>query len=129
MPRAISHQRVCAVVSDIGKKAGVVVNKADGKFASAHDPRRSFGTRWARRVKPITLMRLMRHEAIQTTMKFYVELDADDVSDELWRAYGQEGPVLGPTRTEEGETNGRNGVEGESRTLDSATSYRHSQKG
>ena len=56
-PIPIASQRVCAVVSEIGKKAGVVVNKADGKFASAHDLRRSFGTRWAPRVKPITLMR------------------------------------------------------------------------
>ena len=83
-------------MSEIGRKAGVVVNKADGRFAGAHDLRRSFGTRWAPRVKPITLMRLMRHESVQTTMKFCVELDADDEAEELWKAYGQEGPVLGP---------------------------------
>jgi len=54
------------------RKAGVVVNKTDGMFACAHDLRRSFGTLWSRRVKPITLMRLMRHESVQTAMKFYV---------------------------------------------------------
>ena len=43
--------RVGRVISDIGKRAKIVVNKAEGKFASAHDLRRSFGTRWAKRVQ------------------------------------------------------------------------------
>jgi integrase len=41
----ISLERVGRLVSKIGKRAGVVVNRADGKFASAHDLRRAFGTR------------------------------------------------------------------------------------
>jgi integrase len=32
------------IISDIGEAAGVVVNKTDGKFASAHDLRRAFSS-------------------------------------------------------------------------------------
>ncbi len=31
--------------------------------------------------------RLMRHESIQTTMRYYVDLDADAVADEPWKAH------------------------------------------
>ncbi len=75
------------IVTTLGKKAGVVVNKEAGKFASAHDLRRAFGTRWARLVKPAVLMVLMRHESIETTLSYYVDLDADDIADELQAAY------------------------------------------
>jgi integrase len=75
------------IVSLFGRKAGVVVNKAEGKFASAHDFRRSFGTRWAKRVKPLVLKRLMRHASIGTTERYYVDLDSDEVADELWANY------------------------------------------
>lgn len=44
----------------------VVMNE----FASAHDLRRSFGFRWSRRVMPTILRELMRHESIDTTMRF-----------------------------------------------------------
>jgi hypothetical protein len=64
----------------------VVVNKEQGKFASAHDLRRSFGTRWASKVKPATLQLLMRHFTIDTTLRYYVAQDADDVARELWAA-------------------------------------------
>ena len=79
---------VSRIVSAIGKKAGVVVNKADGKFASAHDLRRAFGTRWSFKVKPVTLKLLMRHQQIETTMRYYVDQDADDVADQLWKSHG-----------------------------------------
>jgi integrase len=72
------------IVGKIGKRAGIIVNKAEGKFAGAHDLRRSFGNRWAKRVMPAVLQRLMRHASIQTTMTYYVALDADEVADELW---------------------------------------------
>jgi integrase len=80
----VKPHRVGEILSKIGKKAGVVVNKADGKFATAHDLRRSFGTRWAKKVMPAVLQRLMRHANITTTMKYYVTLDADELADELW---------------------------------------------
>ena len=64
----------------------MVVNKGDGKFASAHDFRRAFGTRWARKVMPMVLQKLMRHDSIETTMRYYVDLDVDDMAEELWKA-------------------------------------------
>jgi len=85
----ITGKRVGRIVSKIGKAAGVVVNKAEGKFASAHDLRRAFGTRWAPRVKPATLQLLMRHASIETTLRYYVAQDSDDVADELWATWGE----------------------------------------
>ena len=79
------------IVSAIGRKATVVTNKAEGKFATAHDLRRAFGTRWAKRVMPAVLQRLMRHAAIQTTMSYYVDLDAGAVADDLWAKFGRQG--------------------------------------
>jgi len=57
------------------------------KFASAHDLRRAFGTRWGPLVKPAVLQAMMRHSSNDTTLSYYVDLDADDVADELWKAY------------------------------------------
>ncbi|MCC6126949.1 MAG: site-specific integrase, partial [Pirellulales bacterium] len=105
----ITPKRVIKIVSNIGKKAGVVVNKTDGKFASAHDLRRAFGTRWAPRVKPATLQLLMRHAEIGTTMKYYVAQDAADVADELWANFGTKAEVynipynIGPEMNQEAE--------------------------
>lgn len=65
--------------------SGIVVS-ADGKTATAHDMRRSFGTRWAKRVQPAVLQQLMRHKNIETTMAYYVDLRADDLADELYKA-------------------------------------------
>jgi integrase len=85
--KTITVKRISRIISAIGKRANVVVNKAENKFASAHDLRRSFGTRWANRVKPATLQLLMRHKSIETTLKYYVEQDADEVADELWKSF------------------------------------------
>jgi integrase len=78
-----SPNRIGRIISDIGEASRVVVND-EGKYVSAHDLRRSFGTRWAARVKPLALKRLMRHSAIETTLRYYVDQDADDVAEELW---------------------------------------------
>ena len=88
------------LVTRIGKKAGVVVGTGDKqkrdkgsgklvavtvrKFASCHDLRRSFGTRWAKRVMPAVLRQLMRHSSIETSMGYYVDLDVDEMADDLW---------------------------------------------
>jgi integrase len=85
--KPITPGRVGRLVSKIGEKAGVVVNKADGKYGSAHDLRRAFCTRWASKVKPATLQLLARHAEIGTTMKYYVAQDAADVADELWAGF------------------------------------------
>jgi len=65
----------------IGKAAGikVYINPKDPekvKYASAHDLRRAFGERWAARLMPAQLKELMRHESIETTLRFYVGTDA-----------------------------------------------------
>jgi hypothetical protein len=75
-------------VGRIGERAGVVTSKADGKYAGCHDLRRGFGTRWARKVMPAVLRRLMRHASISTTMSYYVDLDAADVARELQAQFG-----------------------------------------
>ena len=70
------------------------------KFATAHDLRRSFATRWSRRIKPITLRSIMRHADIKTTMAYYVDQDADEIAEELWRDHvdsGQSGHTSGNT--------------------------------
>ena len=49
---------------------------------------------------PAVLQKLMRHESIETTMGYYVDLDADELAEDLYRAdekgeNGREGTVLG----------------------------------
>ena len=69
-----------AVASGDGEEAG------REREATWNDLRRAFGTRWASRVKPATLKLLMRHRSLETTMRYYVDQDADDVAEELWAA-------------------------------------------
>src|SRR5262249_20871498 len=86
----LSTDWVSRIISDIGEKAGVKVNTDAGgnvKYASAHDLRRSFGERWASRVMPAVLQQLMRHETIETTMKYYVGKNAESTADVLWKAH------------------------------------------
>ena len=77
---------ISTVGSRIGKQAEVLVSERNSKrkFASCHDLRRSFGERWAKKVMPQTLMQLMRHESIDTTLRFYVGNDAEKIGDEIW---------------------------------------------
>ena len=95
-PRLTAH-RVGELVSDIGKMANVKVATKDVvedgketkkvKYASAHDLRRSFGERWATRVMPVVLQELMRHDSIDTTMRYYVGRNAQSTAKVLWRAH------------------------------------------
>lgn len=75
----VSHK-----VTEIGQTAGIVVDETSGKFASAHDLRRSFGDRWSRKVQPKILMELMRHEDISTTLRYYVRSDSEATAATLW---------------------------------------------
>jgi integrase len=104
------------IVSLIGELAGVKVHvhpkSGKIKYASAHDLRRSFGTRWAKRVMPAVLQKFMRHESIQTTMGYYVDLDADELAEQVWKDHerresGQEGTVLGTVGPRGAESEGR----------------------
>jgi len=79
------------VISRIGEVAKVKVaegtrkGKPRTKFASAHDLRRTFATRWVPKVMPATLQKLMRHKSIQTTLDYYTEVQSEAVGDELRR--------------------------------------------
>ena len=111
----LTTKRASRYISAVGKAAKVIVaqdggrkklDKATGKmvtvpkFAGAHDLRRAFGTRWSKRVMPAVLKQLMRHRSIETTMSFYVEHNADDVSADLlpW-ASSVSGSVAPETQT------------------------------
>ena len=91
----LTVDRVSRIISKIGKKAGVVVCKEENQFATAHDLRRSFCTRWAKRVMPATLQRLARHSHISTTLTFYVAQNAADIASDLWSKHGETEPVQG----------------------------------
>lgn len=96
---------ICKTVADIGDKAGAIVNPETGGTATAHDLRRSFGTRWAKRVMPAVLQKLMRHASINTTMSYYVDLNVDEMADDLWREHGEKpasGNNLGNIRSPDG---------------------------
>ncbi len=94
--------RVSEIVSEIGEKAGVKVyvdpkDPEKVKYASAHDLRRAFGERWAARLMPAQLMELMRHESIETTLRFYVGTDAQRTADAAWAAFDRVGgPISTP---------------------------------
>jgi hypothetical protein len=38
---------------------------------------------------PVDLQQVMRHESIETTLKFYVGKNADTAADRLWEAAGK----------------------------------------
>jgi len=86
----LTADRVTRIVAAIGRKAGVIVDQGRKKFASAHDLRRSFGERWAARLMPQALMELMRHESIDTTLRYYVGRNAKRTSKLMREAYNRE---------------------------------------
>lgn len=92
----LSTKRVGRYIARIGKAAKVVTNKAENRYATAHDLRRSFGSRWAKRVMPAVLKDLMRHADISTTMTYYVDQSAEDVGDVLRKALVNIGGNSGP---------------------------------
>ena len=84
--REVGVERASTVIACIGRAAKVVVDKEKGKFASAHDLRRTFGEKWSKVVMPAVLQQLMRHEDITTTMRFYVGKNAEATADAVWEA-------------------------------------------
>ena len=93
---------VSKIICRIGKAANVKVHSdaktGRVKYASAHDLRRSFGTRWAPRVMPLVLQQLMRHESIDTTLRYYVGLDAETTADAIWEAAERVGTSVGTSQ-------------------------------
>ena len=49
---------------------------------------------------PAVLRRLMRHKDISTTLKYYVDQDAEEIAADLWAAYrkGNNSGNIGPER-------------------------------
>jgi integrase len=85
-------KRVGRIITAIGKAAGIVVN-GEGKSASAHDLRRSFGQRLADAgIPPRDLQSIMRHSRLETTQRYYLKHNAADQSKRIAErlvGYGQ----------------------------------------
>ncbi len=64
-----------------------IMRLAAEKYASAHDLRRTVGTRWTSKVTPQVLRILMRHESINTIMSYYVDIVAAKRTDDLWEKF------------------------------------------
>jgi len=83
-PHRLTSDQVGRIVSDIGKKADIVVKVADDseesdKYASAHDLRRSFGQRMADAgVTRQDLQAIMRHKDYKTTERYYIRHRAEE---------------------------------------------------
>ena len=77
-------------MATLGESAGIITKVDDDgekTFASAHDLRRSFGFRWSKKIMPPILQKLMRHDDINTTMKYYAIAGDDEVADAVWSAF------------------------------------------
>lgn len=85
--RTASTSQASHVISTIGEKSGIQTDP--GRFATAHDLRRSFGLRWSKLVMPAVLQQLMRHASITTTMQYYAQADADRWAEEVYSAWNR----------------------------------------
>lgn len=85
--RQLNVQWASTILSQIGEAAGIVVDHRTQKYASAHDFRRSFGLRWAMKVMPAVLKELMRHESIETSMRYYVGEQANATAEIIWKTH------------------------------------------
>lgn len=80
-PERLGKWQVLATIVAIGKASGVETKR--GQHPTAHDLRRSFCTRWARVLLPQHLRVLARHASIQTTLTYYVNIDANATADAI----------------------------------------------
>ncbi len=106
-PYSRSRHPVGKIIAELGRKAGIVVKvdhrTQEKEFASAHDLRRSFGERWAKRVEAPFLQKMMRHSAITTTLRYYSSRDAHDAAAHIDAAFNRatgSPAVTGDTVTE-----------------------------
>ena len=80
-PYSRKRHQVGKIIAELGRKAVIVVKAhqqtGEKEFAFAHDLRRSFGERWAKRVEAPFFQKMMRHSAITTTLRYYSSRDAD----------------------------------------------------
>ena len=115
--------RVCRNTNTISKKIVAIGELADVKvderkvidrktrkasmktvWGSAHDLRRAFGLRWARRVMPMVLKELMRHKTVLTTEKYYVGIQAQETAKHLRKVIETELADGKQRRRERGDT-------------------------
>lgn len=98
-PTGLTKEHLTVMIGKLGEAAHIRTgverrrrtDKATGKrqvvdvvkFATAHDLRRSFGSRWARHLMPAELQQLMRHTKIETTMRYYVDIPAEGVREKM----------------------------------------------
>ena len=103
------------VVTLIGEATRVAVNtdshNGKVKWASCQGIRRSFSQHWAGKIMLPDLMVLMRHESIDTTLRYYVGRNAEATAEMLWQAHkpAMESNTLGNTHPEWPETTIRAG--------------------
>jgi integrase len=71
----ITRVNASRVIGAIGREAKLAIG--ENRWATAHDLRRSFGSRWAMKVPPLVLQKMMRHKTLSTTLRHYLELDSD----------------------------------------------------
>lgn len=90
LPRGrASYDSMSRTISAIGEAVPVIVVPGDPpKYASAHDLRRSFATRWAPKVPRELLRRWMRHRSYLTTDQYYVDVDLDTLDEAPNRSLG-----------------------------------------
>lgn len=84
----LTADAVGRTVTEIAKAAGVRSAPGSESYVGCQDFRRTFGTRWAKRIMPAELKDLMRHANIETTMKYYVSQCADDKAASLYARFG-----------------------------------------
>lgn len=60
--------------------------------------RPALGTRWSKRVMPAVLKGAMRHKSIDTTPRYYLDHEAQDIATDLWEAYREVSNTFGNTR-------------------------------
>jgi len=77
----VPFQKAIEKINEINKKDNKKWN--DIKKYTIHDIRRTFGTKYAKLLMPIQLMKLMRHKDITTTLRYYVNMEVTDIADEL----------------------------------------------
>lgn len=84
-PLSCGSKRACRIISDIGRKAGVITDPSTGKCATSHDiGRRALTTRLGERLTESQLAQWMRHESPETTRQYYNLPTAMALSAKLW---------------------------------------------
>jgi integrase len=76
--------RVASTPQETSREFGKLA-KSCGLPITLHDLRRSFGSRYAAVVPAPVLQRLMRHASIETTLRFYTDID-DQLDDAILKA-------------------------------------------